>query len=137
MILNLSNIEESHKAIDYLELLIKKGSKIELKKCVENRTSQQNRALHKFFVLISEQLNDMSIDFCYTGLKGFELSTRYTPDLVKNFFWRPIQIALFDIESTKKLDTKQINEITDVIVKFFGDKGVVIEFPNKEQLINN
>ena len=131
MILNLQKEVDRQKAKEYLDKLLKSGNQIELKN-IETRTSLQNRALHKFFVLISEQLNEMGQEFCYTGIKGKELSSRYTPNIVKSFFWKPIQIALFEIESTTKLNTKQINEISDVIIKFFGEKGVVIGFPNKE-----
>ena len=41
-------------------------------------------------------------------------------------------MALFDIESTKNINTIQINEIVDVISKFFGERGVIIEFPSVE-----
>ena len=112
--------------------MMDKELKIDLKRLSNTRTAKQNRALHKFFVIICEQLNEMGQEFCYTGLKGLELSTRYTPDIVKNFFWRPIQISLFQIESTRKIDTKQINEIADIVIKFFGEKGVVVDFPRKE-----
>jgi hypothetical protein len=97
-------------------------------------TTLQNSSIHKFFVIICDNLNDLGIEFCYTGLTGIDLSVRYTPNIVKNFFWRPIQIALFDIVSTTQLDTKKINDISDVIIKFFGEKGVVVEFPNKDRL---
>jgi hypothetical protein len=97
-------------------------------------TTLQNSSIHKFFVIISDNLNDLGIDFCYTGLTGIDLSVRYTPNIVKNFFWRPIQIALFDIVSTTQLDTKKINDISDVIIKFFGERSVVVEFPNKDRL---
>ena len=100
----------------------------------ETLTVLQNRSIHKFFVIISDNLNDLGIEFCYTGLTGIDLSVRYTPEIVKNFFWRPIQIALFNIESTTKLNTKKINDISDVIIKFFGERGVVVEFPNKDRL---
>ena len=59
---------------------------------------------------------------------------RYTPTLVKEFVWRPIQLTLFNIESTTKLDTKQMNEVIDVITKFFGDRGIVLPFPSIETL---
>jgi hypothetical protein len=124
-------------ARDKLEKLIKAGNPFELTKKQSNRTGQQNKALHLFFTIISEQLNEMGLEFHYFGLKGQELTTRYTPHVVKEFFWRPIQIALFDIKSTTKIDTHQINDITDVIVKFFGEKGVVIDFPSIEGLINS
>lgn len=134
MKLDLSNENDLFKAQTYFDMLCAGKFSIELKKLSDKRTSQQNRALHKFFVLISNQLNEIGQEFCYTGLKGLELSTRYTPEIVKNFFWRPIQLALYDIESTKKLTTEQINGVTDVIIKFFGDKGILIEFPNRDNL---
>ena len=65
---------------------------------------------------------------------GTVLEMRYTPDLVKNHIWRPIQETLFDIKSTTKINTEQINEIMDVLIKFFAERGIVLEFPNKEQL---
>ena len=85
---------------------------------------------------MSEQLNEMGLEFNYDGVTGKKLSTRYTPEVVKNYFWRPIQMALFDIESTKHINTIQINEIVDVISKFFGERGVIIEFPSVEMLMN-
>ena len=135
MILNLQKEVDRQKAQGYFDKLMKAGNQIELRN-IETRTSTQNRALHQFFVLISEQLNEMGLEFYYSGLKGMDICTRYTPTIVKEFFWRPIQKTLFDIESTKKLNTKQINEISDVIIKWFGEKGVVLEFPSQNQMLN-
>jgi len=98
------------------------------------RTTKQNSSLHKFFSIISDQLNDMGAEFNYTGIKGVEMSMPYTPTLIKETLWKPIQIALFDFESTTQLDTKQINQIVDVINKFFSERGVSIDFPSIEQL---
>jgi membrane protease subunit (stomatin/prohibitin family) len=140
MIYNLQNENESQNAKQRFEYFLKSGKTIDLLEKKNTRSSQQNKALHMLFTIISSQLNEMGIDFQYVGLKGMELSMRHTPDLVKNFIWRPIQIALFDIKSTTKINTKQINEIVDVLTKFFAEKGVVIQFPSKDQidkLINN
>lgn len=102
----------------------------------QKRTEKQNNSLHLFFKIISDQLNEMGLEFNYDGVTGKKLSTRYTPEVVKNYFWRPIQMALFDIESTKHINTKQIDDIIDVIAKFFGDKGVIMEFPSIQMLMN-
>ena len=102
----------------------------------DSRTSQQNSALHLFFTMVSDQLNELGMEFKYAGLNNNEFSLRHTPNLVKEFIWKPIQLSMFNIESTTKLDTHQMNEIIDVIVKYFGDKGVLIEFPSIESLIN-
>ena len=132
MILDLSIKKESEHAKTYINKLIESESVIELRKIVKTRSVLQNRALHQFFVLISFALNELGNEFSYTGVKGSEISTMYTPDIVKNFFWRPIQIALFDIKSTKDINTEQINKIADVVIRFFDEKGVLIEFPSME-----
>ena len=134
---DLSHIVELTDAKFKFRQLTQQGKTIELKGLSDSRSAKQNRSLHKFFTLVSDQLNEMGLEFNYIGLKGDTLGTRYSPNVVKEYFWRPIQIALFNIKSTKDIDTKQINEIVDVISKFFGDKGVVMEFPSIETLINN
>jgi hypothetical protein len=88
-------------------------------------------------MIISEQLNELGMEYIYFGLKGAEISLRYTPELVKMFFWKPIQVALFDFDSTTKLTTEQMNQIIDVIIKFFGDKGIIVEFPSEESYNKN
>lgn len=134
MQLDLSQPNELTKAKDHFNFLVKNKKTIELKGLSDSRTSLQNRSLHKFFVMISFALNELGMEFQYFGVKGQQLSCRYNESIVKNNFWRPIQKTLFEIESTKDLNTHQLNEIIDVIVKFFGEKGVFIEFPNKEAL---
>lgn len=136
MHLDLNIPEERTKASARFQYLMDNKKNIELKQLSETRTALQNRSLHKFFVLISFALNELGMEFQYFGVKGQVLSCRYNESIVKNNFWRPIQKTLFNIESTKDLNTHQINEIVDVIVKFFGEKGVFIEFPNKESLEN-
>lgn len=134
---DLSNSEDITKARIRFQNALENKSRIELKKLQNKRTITQNSALHKFFVLISFALNESGQEFNFTGLKGVNISTMYTPNIVKDCFWRPIQMTLFDIESTKDINTEQINKIADVIIKFFGEKGVFIQFPSMESLKNN
>ena len=130
MIYNLSNKTELTEFDNQIRHFKALSKIVELDQVKPKRSSQQNRALHKFFGMISEELNELGMEFVYTGLKGAEISLRYTPNIVKLFFWKPIQIALFDFESTTKLKSKEMNQIIDIIIKFFGDKGVLIEFPS-------
>lgn len=131
-----NNPIETARCKNRFNFLIKNKRLIELKDIKNTRTNQQNRALHLFFDFISEELNNLGMEFKYIGLSTPEISLMYTPDLVKNMVWRPIQIALFDVVSTTDLDTEQMNQIIDVITKFLGDRGVKIEFPNIETLMN-
>lgn len=136
MKLNLENQVDRDKGQTYFDKLLRLGKEIELKEVKKTRTNLQNRALHLFFTIIAYQLNELGLEFQYQGLSVGTIGTRYTDNIVKEFIWRPIQIALFNKKSTKEIDTKEINEIIDVITKFFGDRGVQIEFPSIETLMN-
>jgi len=131
---DLNNINDLNDFNYKVQYLVSNKKLVELKPIKITRTTLQNAALHKYFTMISEELNELGQEFNYFGVKGQQISLRYTPYLVKEFFWKPIQLALFDIKSTTKLNTKQMNEVIDVITKFFGDKGVVIPFPSVDCL---
>lgn len=100
------------------------------------RSSQQNRSLHLLFQNMAFELNRLGHDFTFKGLKGMELSCIYTPEIVKDYIWRPLQVAMIGKESTTKLTTSDINAIFEVLSRWFAEKEVVIEFPNIETLIN-
>lgn len=130
---NENDLRDFNYKIEYL----KQNKKIvELKAVKMTRTALQNKALHKYFEFIATELNELGLEYQYTGLTGRAFAIRYTPNIVKDFIWRPIQIALFDLRSTTALDTKQMNEIIDIITKFFGDQGIVLPFPCLETLEN-
>jgi hypothetical protein len=135
MIIKTSSELDVFKAKEYFDKLISQECKFELKKIVQTRSSLQNSSLHLFFVFIANELNDLGMTFTYDGVKLKGLESRYTDLIVKEFIWRPIQISMFEVKSTKKINTNQINEIIDVIIKYFGDRGVNLEFPSIETLI--
>ncbi len=113
-------------------LLQRKESLVELKEIKATRTTKQNAALHVYYGIISESLNELGMTFQYTGLTGKMLELPYNEKLVKETIWRDVQRSLFGIESTTEINTQQINQIIDVITEFFSRKGVVIEFPCKK-----
>ena len=137
MQINPNNKQELKKGVDYFNKLCEGKTPFELKGISQSRNAKQNRALHLYFRFISNSLNELGMEFKYHGLKINHVTTRYTENIVKEFIWRPIQIALFDIESTTKINTKQINQIIDVITKYFGERGINIQFPSIETLIDN
>jgi len=120
---------------DCKEYLFKR-SMVDQKETKITRSQAQNRALHLFISFVSDELNELGMEYRYFGITGKELSTRYTPHIVKEFFWRRLQVALFDIKSTTKLNTKQMNEVAEVFLKFFSDRGVTLEFPSMNSLID-
>ena len=82
------------------------------------------------FQNISFELNRIGMEFTFHGIKGMEIQTTYTPEIVKEFIWRPLQNAMLDKQSTTKLTTSDINAIFEVLAKWFSEKGVMIEFPS-------
>ncbi len=132
-----SNIDHDAKSARVkLEYLIKEGKAFELKEKKFTRSLRQNKAMHKYFTMISTHLNDMNIEFVYEGLNDNSFTMPYTPQLVKDFFWRPIQRTLYGIESTTKLKRNELDKIIDVISGFFAKKGVYVEFPTKDLMIS-
>jgi len=100
------------------------------------RSSQENKALHVLFQNIAFELNRIGMEFTYRGIKGKEIQTTYSAEIVKNYLWRPLQIALLDKQSTTKLNHSDIEAIFLILGRWFAENGVVIEFPSIETILN-
>jgi hypothetical protein len=134
---NLQNEVDIEKFKEYSNKLLRLGKQADLTEVKITRSQRQNKALHVYFTLISHELNELGLEFGYTGLNDNQFELRYTPEIVKEFIFKPIMTTMFDIKTTTKLTTKQIDEMIDVITKFFANKGIVLEFPSIESLINS
>lgn len=99
----------------------------------KKRSPAQNRALHVLFSIISDQLNEIGDTF-KIDILGHEFESRYTPEIIKEYMWKPIQETMFGIKSTKDLNTKMINEIVDSINLLFSKWGVDVGFPHYDRL---
>lgn len=100
------------------------------------RTSKQNRAMHVFFRWIAEALNEAHMYFEKNFFKdNYELE--WSPKMVKELIWRPIQMAKFKKKSTTKLTTSEFTSVADAIQANFFKKGVILSFPSIETVINN
>lgn len=116
--------------IDFIKSL-KDGDIVYFDVKKHTRTTAQNSALHLYYTHVSAALNEIGIEHRYFGISGKEFNCHYTPSIVKDFIWRPIQMAMYNIESTTDIDTEKINKIYDVINKFLGEKGVHVPFPSE------
>ena len=94
------------------------------------RTSQQNRALHKYFALVSKAMSDAG----YTVQKVLE----YTPELqpspsfVKRI-WQEIQKETLGKRRTRDLEKQyEIDKVYEEFNLFLGEKLKIenIPFPN-------
>lgn len=101
------------------------------------RTLSQNNALHLYFDIISEKLNELGWTFVEISFfTGKTIEYIWTPELVKEKIWKKIQIDLFAIKSTTKLTTQMINTIIEILNKHFAENRIDIEFPNWQSFLN-
>lgn len=96
------------------------------------RTLQQNKALHQYFTLLAQELNLAGYDMKRTLKPSADIP--WTPENVKEYLWRPIQEAYVNKESTRELTTKEIDKVYDVLNKHLGETtGVTVVFPSKDE----
>ena len=98
---------------------------------MNQRTLTQNKALYKYFELLSESLNNAGYDMKKVLKPQIDIS--WTSQSVKNYLWKPIQDVMYKTNSTTKLDTKQVNEVYEVLNRHLSEKlGISVSFPSLE-----
>ena len=133
---NLKTEQGKELAKSRFEYILKNEKEIEIKEIKKKRSSTQNRALHLYFTFIANELNNQGQTFNYTLLTDKVFEIPFTAEIIKNQVWRMIQIKLFNIESTTKINTNQINEILEVTNHYFSQFGILVEFPNIQTLLH-
>lgn len=99
---------------------------------MERRTLNQNAALHLFFKQLSDELTSAGLDMVKTLKPGVEIP--WTPEMVKEYLWRPIQEVMTGKESTTELSTKEINQVYEVLIRHMGEKfNITTAFPSEEK----
>lgn len=99
-------------------------------KTLDMRTIRQNSAMHKYFSLLANELNNRNLSVT-TVLKPEIMWNTIT---VKEAIWKPIQKALLNKTSTAKLNRNEISEVYDVVNKAIGMKfGFYVPFPSIEE----
>lgn len=102
---------------------------------IKQRTQRQNKALHTYFQLLADTLNEAGLDMKIVLKPNIAIS--WNKQTVKDYLWRPIQEAYIKEHSTTKLSTKDITEIYEFITRHLGEKfGVFVEFPSAEDITN-
>ena len=99
------------------------------------RTIQQNRALHLYFTQLAQELNDAGLDMRKT-LKP-EIAIPWSPETIKEYIWRPVQMAQLRKQSTTELTSNEITKIWETLNRHLGESfGVYVPFPSEESLID-
>jgi hypothetical protein len=95
------------------------------------RTSQQNKALWKWFELLAAELNAAGLDQ-RTVLKP-SIAIAWDKDDIHDQLWIPVQKAVVKTGSTTELTKQQVSEIYDVLNRHLSEKfGVGVQFPSNE-----
>ena len=127
--------EHSNKTYDlYVASFEGREVEVTIKKFVKKRTDRQNRALHLWFTQLAQALNKDGFDMKAVIKEGIDIF--WSPYTVKEHLWRPVQKAYLGKESTRNLDTGEIDKIFDIINKGVGEKtGVYVPFPSIDALM--
>ncbi len=96
------------------------------------RTGRQNRALHRYFQLLADELN--AGGFSVKLVLKEKVDIDWTPELCKEALWRPAQKVILKKESTKELGkSEDITKVYDHLTRHLGEKfGVFVEWPHYE-----
>ena len=100
----------------------------------EQRTPKQNNALHQYFEMVAQTLNDAG--YTVQLVLNEKMDLDWDKDMVKELLWRPAQKALIRKNSTTELEKqKDIDLVYDHLTRFLGERfGVYVEFPSLEML---
>jgi hypothetical protein len=98
------------------------------------RTDQQNKAHWKYCELMADGLNNTQASV----QKVCTLPISFTKDNFHELIWLPVQIAMFpEIDSTTKLDTKQMSEVYEEVNKLIGEQWAIsCDWPSQDSLYN-
>ena len=102
------------------------------KKRINNRTVQQNRAIHLYCKQVAEALNESGHSVTYV----LKPETSFSMLTVKEQIYKPILTALRGKESTTQINTDEMNAVYDVMNKALSQKfGLHIPFPSIESML--
>ena len=120
---------------DRVDFYIKEKKIVELGLYQYTRSNLQNDSLHLYCELIARALNDAGYSKTEESIMDGEMiEIPFTMDMIKEGLWRKIQMTLFDIKSTTKLDSRMINQIIDVITNWLAERGIRVDWPNKDRV---
>lgn len=101
----------------------------------KKRSPAQNRAMHKLFDLLSDELNEKGLTI-QKVLKP-TVDVWWNRTLVKEYLWRPIQKAVTLKESSAELNTKELDKVFETLAFHLGEKfGLEVTFPSIDEVIN-
>lgn len=101
----------------------------------KRRTEQQKKALHLWFRLLSEKLNEAGFDMRRTLREDIEIPWDKEGRMVKKYLWKPVQDAILNVESTAKCGKLDYPYIYEILCRHLTTKlGITPpEWPDKHR----
>jgi hypothetical protein len=97
---------------------------------IMQRSEQQNKAMHKYFSMLADALNNAGLDQRQVLKPGVDIP--WTPEAVKKQLWHPIESAMYDKDSTADLDKVEVGRVYEVLNRHLAEKlGISVEFPDR------
>lgn len=97
------------------------------------RTKRQNNALHLFFTLLADELNNAGLDMKKTLKPTVDIP--WTGETIKEYIWRPIMEAQLKKSSTTEMTTKELDQVFETINRHMGEKfGIHVPFPSIDDI---
>jgi hypothetical protein len=102
---------------------------------MEQRTTAQNRAIHKYFEMVADALDREGHSVQDVLKLARKADIRPTPEIVKEVMWKPIQKAMYGTDSTTQLTTAQVDKVYEVMNKFLSEQMEVVHtpFPSRDE----
>jgi hypothetical protein len=96
------------------------------------RTTLQNKALHKFFELLADELNAAGLDQRKVLKPSIEIP--WGRESIKRQLFKPIMNAMYpDKESTTQLTTDEVSKVYKVLNRHLAEKfSLTIPFPSSD-----
>lgn len=132
----INNEQQLNAYMEYLKKRLNDEGRIKIEvKSVNKRTLTQNAALHKYFSMLSDELNDAGYDARTFFKEG--ISVPFTAEIVKDNLWRPIQKAVLGVESTTDPKRLEYGQVYDVLNSYLiNEKNIFVQWPCRESRIN-
>ena len=107
----------------------------EIIKKKKRRTTQQNKAIHRFCEMLALSFNAAGITKRLTLPSGYVIETDWSAGAIKNDIWKPIQEHLFGTSSTTELETHQVDQVYQIINRdVAAAQNVHVPFPKWQDL---
>jgi hypothetical protein len=102
----------------------------------KQRTLKQNKAAHLYFAHLADTLNEHGLDMQAVLVK--RQGIRWTEVSVKECLFKGLAKAMYNVDSTTKLSTKQFTKVAEMLGDLLArDYGVATQFPSMESLQND